>query len=63
MRAAPRAGRRDRSDLHRRLETRLQPRYGESAVQVSGIKPMRLIDARIIGDSLAFLTYKFARDA
>ena len=31
--------------------------------EVSGIKPMRLIDARIIGDSLAFLTYKFARDA
>jgi dihydrofolate reductase len=31
--------------------------------EVSGIKPMRLVDARIIGDSLAFLTYKFARDA
>jgi len=31
--------------------------------EVSGIKPMRLIDARIIGDSLAFLTYKFARNA
>jgi len=31
--------------------------------KVSGIKPMRLVDARIIGDSLAFLTYKFARDA
>jgi dihydrofolate reductase len=31
--------------------------------ETSGIKPMRLIDARIIGDSLAFLTYKFARDA
>ena len=31
--------------------------------EVSGIKPMRLIDARIIGDSLAFLIYKFARDA
>jgi len=31
--------------------------------EVSGIKPMRLIDARIIGDSLAFLTYKFATDA
>jgi dihydrofolate reductase len=31
--------------------------------EFSGIKPMRLIDARIIGDSLAFLTYKFARDA
>ena len=30
--------------------------------EVSGIKPMRLIDARIIGDSLAFLTYKFARN-
>jgi len=31
--------------------------------EVSGIKPMRLVDARIIGDSLAFLTYKFARGA
>jgi dihydrofolate reductase len=31
--------------------------------EVSGIKPMRLVDARIIGDSLAFLTYEFARDA
>jgi dihydrofolate reductase len=31
--------------------------------EVSGIKPLRLVDARIIGDSLAFLTYKFARDA
>jgi hypothetical protein len=31
--------------------------------EVSGIKPMRLVDARIIGDSLAFLTYKFARNA
>ena len=31
--------------------------------EVSGIKPMRLVDARVIGDSLAFLTYKFARDA
>jgi dihydrofolate reductase len=31
--------------------------------EVSGIKPMRLVDARIVGDSLAFLTYKFARDA
>jgi dihydrofolate reductase len=31
--------------------------------EVSGIKPMRLVDARIIGDSLASLTYKFARDA
>jgi dihydrofolate reductase len=31
--------------------------------EVSGIKPMRLVDARTIGDSLAFLTYKFARDA
>ena len=37
---------------------------GERLVgEVSGIKPMRLVDARIIGDSLAFLTYKFARDA
>ena len=31
--------------------------------EVSGIKPMRLVTARIIGDSLAFLTFKFARDA
>jgi dihydrofolate reductase len=31
--------------------------------EVSGIKPMRLVDARIIGDSLTFLTYTFARDA
>ena len=31
--------------------------------EVSGIKPMRLVDARIIGDSLAFLTYEFARNA
>ena len=31
--------------------------------EVSSIKPMRLVDARILGDSLAFLTYKFARDA
>ena len=31
--------------------------------EVSGIKPMRLVDARIIGDSLAYLTYKFARGA
>ena len=31
--------------------------------EVSGIKPMRLIDARIIGDNLAFLTYRFARNA
>jgi dihydrofolate reductase len=31
--------------------------------EVSGIKPLRLVDARIIGDSLAFLTYKFARNA
>jgi dihydrofolate reductase len=31
--------------------------------EVSGIKPMRLVDARVIGDNLAFLTYKFARDA
>ncbi len=30
--------------------------------ETSGMKPMRLVDARIIGDSLAFLTYKFARD-
>jgi len=31
--------------------------------EVSGVKPMRLVEARILGDSLAFLTYKFARDA
>ena len=31
--------------------------------ETSGMKPMRLIDARIIGNSLAFLTYKFARGA
>ena len=31
--------------------------------ETSGIKPMRLIDVRIIGSSLAFLTYEFARDA
>ena len=31
--------------------------------ETSGIKPMRLIDARIIGKSLAFLTYEFVRDA
>ena len=31
--------------------------------EVSGIKPMRLIDARIIGVGLAFLTYLFARGA
>jgi len=31
--------------------------------ETSGIKPMRLIDARIIGNSLAFLTYQFVRDA
>jgi dihydrofolate reductase len=31
--------------------------------EISGIKPLRLLEARIIGDSLAFLTYKFARDA
>ena len=31
--------------------------------ETSGMKRMRLVDARIIGDSLAFLTYKFARDA
>src|SRR5262249_45706246 len=29
----------------------------------SGMKPMRLIDARVIGSSLASLTYRFARDA
>jgi len=29
MRAAPRTGRHDRSDLHRHLETRLHPRHGE----------------------------------
>jgi len=31
--------------------------------QTSGKKPMRLIDARIIGDSLAFLTYQFVQAA
>jgi dihydrofolate reductase len=31
--------------------------------ETSGMKPMRLIDTRIIGNSLAFLTYKFVRDA
>jgi dihydrofolate reductase len=31
--------------------------------EASGYKPMRLIDARIIGDGLAFLTYQFVRDA
>jgi dihydrofolate reductase len=31
--------------------------------EFSGIKPMRLVEARIIGDSLTLLTYKFARDA
>jgi dihydrofolate reductase len=31
--------------------------------EVSGVKPMRLVDARIIGDSLAFLTYEFAGDS
>jgi len=35
MTAAPRTGRHDRSDRHRDLKTRLHPRYGESAVQVS----------------------------
>jgi hypothetical protein len=35
MRAALRAAREDCSDLHRRMETRLHPRYGESAVQVN----------------------------
>src|SRR5215467_14171663 len=35
MKAALQTGRHDRSDLHRHLETRLHPRYGESAVQVT----------------------------
>ena len=35
IRAAPRTGRHDRSDLHRPPETRPHPRHGESAVQVS----------------------------
>ena len=30
--------------------------------EVSSIKPLRLVDARIIGDSLAFLTYNVTRD-
>jgi dihydrofolate reductase len=31
--------------------------------ETSGQKPMRLIDAKTIGDGLAFLTYEFVRDA
>ena len=31
--------------------------------QTSDKKPMRLVDARTIGDGLAFLTYQFVRDA
>jgi dihydrofolate reductase len=31
--------------------------------ETSGKKPVRLVDARTIGDGLAFLTYQFVRDA
>jgi dihydrofolate reductase len=31
--------------------------------ETSGKKPMRLVDVRTIGDGLAFLTYRFVRDA
>jgi dihydrofolate reductase len=31
--------------------------------ETSGQKPMRLIDAKTIGDGLAFLTYEFVQDA
>ena len=31
--------------------------------ETSGVKPMRLIDTRTVGDSLAFLTYQPIRDA
>jgi hypothetical protein len=31
--------------------------------QTSDKKPMRLVDAKTIGDGLAFLTYQFVRDA
>ena len=31
--------------------------------ETSDKKPMRLVDAKTIGDGLAFLTYKFVRDA
>jgi len=30
--------------------------------ETSGMKPMRLVDAKTIGDGLAFLTYQFIRD-
>ncbi|MFG1943362.1 dihydrofolate reductase family protein [Nonomuraea sp. NPDC048826] len=31
--------------------------------EASGRKPMRLVDTKTIGDSLALLTYEFVRDA
>ena len=31
--------------------------------ETSGKKPMHLVDTKTIGDGLAFLTYKFVRDA
>jgi dihydrofolate reductase len=31
--------------------------------QTSGKKPLRLVDTKTIGDGLAFLTYRFSRDA
>jgi dihydrofolate reductase len=31
--------------------------------QTSGVKPMRLVDTRTVGDGLAFLTYQPVRDA
>jgi len=31
--------------------------------ETSDKKPMRLIDARTVGDSLAYLVYEFIRDA
>jgi hypothetical protein len=31
--------------------------------ETSDKKPMRLVDTKTIGDGLAFLTYKFVRDA
>ena len=30
--------------------------------ETSGMKPMRLVDTKTIGDGLAFLTYQFIRD-
>jgi hypothetical protein len=31
--------------------------------ETSGVKPMRLVDTRTVGDGLAFLTYQPVRDA